>query len=209
MTTARGNRPTTEPPKVGAIVDARIRPLQQGVIDRRSASVATVAQLRRAVGKPAGSVPEIWATTLAPELAVGAVGDGPTAQEIAAHAALTLYAVHQQSSSERVHQRGKRLGSAMRALHAPDAETDPVRRRFQAVGTADSLDELLYHLRGTVQLLRAAPHLIALDYGLLADELLAWQSHGRDRVRLQWGRDFYRVTPPGETPTATDDLPNP
>lgn len=177
---------------VGTLVDARVRKLQHGVLANQSASVAMLAHLRHAVGKPPGSVPAVWSVTLADELAGPDAGDEPTAAETATHIALTLYAVHQQSASKPMHRRGYGLGRSVRELRHTDSDTDPILRRFQAVGTAASLDELVHHTRGLVQLLRAAK--IPLDYGLLADDLVHWQQDSAAaRVRLQWGRDFYRA----------------
>jgi CRISPR system Cascade subunit CasB len=187
---------------VGTLVEGRVRQLQEGALSKRSASVAMLAHLRHAVGKQPGSVPDVWPVTLADELAGPDAGDGPTAGETAAHIALTLYAIHQQSSSKPMHRRGYGLGRSISELRPSESDTDPVLRRFQAVGTADSLDELIHHTRGLVQLLRAAG--IPLDYGLLADELFRWQQDGgASRVRLQWGRDFYR------TPRHADDSDTP
>ncbi|GAA2833676.1 type I-E CRISPR-associated protein Cse2/CasB [Crossiella cryophila] len=196
----------TAAPELGAVgveVDRRILSLQQGVLANRSAEVAALARLRRAVGKPAGSVADVQRYTLSPAFASPDAGDDPTPGEIAAHTALTLYATHQQSRGKRMHQRGRRLGAAVRQLH-PQEPTDPpspVLRRFQTLGTSESFTELLHHLRGLVQLLRSQD--IALDYGLLAEELLRWQRpDGAASVRLRWGRDFYRTTT--STTTTTD-----
>ncbi|MFD7659022.1 type I-E CRISPR-associated protein Cse2/CasB [Actinosynnema sp. NPDC059797] len=179
---------------VGEEVHARITPLQEGVLADRSAAVAGLARLRRGAGKPAGSVNEILQYTVSEKFAGPAAGDGPTPAETAAHVALTLYAVHQQSQRKRMHQRGHGLGRAVRLLHPEDfgSVVPPVLRRFQALGTAQSLEELVHHLRGMVQLLRVQA--IPLDYALLADELTLWQRRGgASIVRLRWGRAFYRV----------------
>lgn len=178
--------------RVGTVVDARLRELQEGVLQNRSASVALLARLRHAAGKPVGAVPEVWEITLADEFVPPGSGDTATTAETASHIAMTLYAVHQQSASDRMHRRGYGLGWSVRYLRRADGETDPVRRRFQALGTADTLSELVHHARGLVQQLRAAK--IPLDYGLLADQLARWHRQGgAAAVRLQWGRDFYRI----------------
>ena len=187
---------------VRSLVDAKITGLQEGYVANRSAAVAALARLRRGVGKPAGSVLDILEFTYAPEFVGDPRSDEPTSAEVAAHLCLTLYAVHQQSQRHRMHQRGRRLGRSIRAL-IPDQGKNSyvdhsVARRFAVLGTADSLEELTHHLRGMVQLLRANPVPVPLDYGLLAADLVRWQrSGGPAKVRLGWGRDFHR--PPMQT----------
>ncbi|CCH29291.1 type I-E CRISPR-associated protein Cse2/CasB [Actinosynnema sp. NPDC047251] len=179
---------------VGDVVHSRVQQLQEGVLTNRSAAVAGLARLRRGVGKPAGTVHEVLQYTVSDRFAGPDAGDEPTAGEKAAHVALTLFALHQQSQRTRMHQRGFGLGRSMRLLHPKEFEADvpPVLRRFQALGTSESPEELVHHLRGVVQLLRANG--IPLDYGALADDLVQWQRRGgASRVRLRWGRDFYRA----------------
>ncbi|MEV8442117.1 type I-E CRISPR-associated protein Cse2/CasB [Actinosynnema sp. NPDC051121] len=213
MTVTQGQQAPAAKPRwavltdIGTEVHARIQPLQEGVLADRSAAVAALARLRRGVGKRAGSVNEILQYTVSEKFAGPTAGDGPTPAETAAHVALTLYATHQQSQRKRMHQRGFGLGGAVRMLHPEEFDTTvpPVLRRFQALGTAQSLDELAHHLRGMVQLLRGRD--IPLDYALLADELVLWQRRGgASTVRLRWGREFYRTTRPGDhaSPGNTD-----
>jgi CRISPR system Cascade subunit CasB len=189
---------------VGTVVDQRIRALQAGMLANRSASVAALARLRRAAGKKPGDVNDILEHTLHDGFVSPGAGDTPTAAETAAHIGMTLYAVHQQSRSKPMHRRGHGFGSAVRVLHPtePASPPEPVLRRFHALGTADSLDELVYHARGMVTLLRAKQ--VPLDYGLLADQLLRWQQPGGPAaIRLHWGRDFYR-TPRNDDPADND-----
>jgi CRISPR system Cascade subunit CasB len=186
---------------VGTVVDQRIRAIQAGVRANRSVGVAALARLRRGVGKPPGTVNDILEYTLAQEFVHPGAGDAPTTAERAAHISMTLYAVHQQSQGQPMHKRGEGLGRAVRRLIPGDLGTQPhpVLRRFQALGTSDSLDELTHHLRGVVQLLRTKQ--IELDYALLADQLVRWQRpDGPASVRLMWGRDFYRTQVSHTTP---------
>jgi CRISPR system Cascade subunit CasB len=189
---------------VGTIVDQRIRRLQSGVLANRSDGVAALARLRRAVGKPPGEIGDVLEYTLADEFAPHRSDvdyDKPTAAETAAHICMTLYATHQQSRTQRMHQRGHGFGRAVRALHPdePKSPPAPVLRRFHALGTADSLDELVHHARGMIQLLRAQQ--FPLDYALLADQLVRWQKPGgAAAVRLLWGREFYRTQPSDRAP---------
>lgn len=186
---------------VQSLVDAKIARLQNGYVANRSTEVAALARLRRGVGKPAGSVLDILEFTYATEFVGDPRSDDPTPAEVAAHLCLTLYAVHQQSQKHPMHRRGHRLGRSIRAL-IPDGHSNyvehAVARRFAMLGTAHSLDELVHHLRGMVQLLRT--NTVPLDYGLLAADLLRWQRPGGPAaVRLGWGRDFHR--PPRQTDT--------
>lgn len=179
---------------VASTVASRITSLQGGYLGNRSGSVAALARLRRAAGKPAGSVLDILEYTYAEEFVGDPRDDEPTPAEIAAHLAMTLYAVHQQSQRQGMHRTGQRLGRSIRALIA---DRDGVKyvdhavaRRFAMLGTADSLDELAHHLRGLVQLMRAGA--VPLDYRTLTADLLLWQRPGvRPLVRLRWGRDFH------------------
>jgi CRISPR system Cascade subunit CasB len=81
--------------------------------------------------------------------------------------------------------------SALRDAGGPSAEA--VTKRFLAVSTAQSIDEVLIHIRGLIGQLKA--HGVGLDYAQLADDLLRLLTP-RDQTgaRLQWGRDFYRST---------------
>lgn len=186
---------------VGRLVDRRIRRWQSDLLSdhpaRQAASLATLARLRRGAGKPAGEVPDILAFTVGNELAGPDAPDDPTRNEMAAHIALTLYALHQQSRTKPMYRRGDSIGRALRRLLGqaePAIPPDPITRRFQVLVTADSLDELAHHARGAVQLLRGAQATaIPLDYGRLADELVQWQTpDGAAQVRRKWARDFYR-----------------
>lgn len=192
---------TTYTELVKSIVDKKIRRLQNGYLANRSAEVAALARLRRGLGKPAGSVLDILEFTHADEFVGNPRSDAATPAETAAHLSMTLYALHQQSQRQAMHRGGRTLGRAIRALIPTDRGDTyvdhAVAKRFAMLGTADSLNELVHHLRGITQLLRTGD--VPLDYGQLATDLLRWQHvDGAARVRLGWGRDFHR------TPTSTD-----
>jgi CRISPR system Cascade subunit CasB len=173
------------------LVGARISGLQQRYLAGTSSGASDLAALRRAGNQPPGADPRTWELVLA-DVSPGARGDEPTAAETAAHAALTLYAHHQQSRDRPMHQVGAGLGSAVRQLGRATSAEDAVRRRFEALGTASSLVELLHHARGLVRQLRSAD--VPLDYGRLTQDLLDWQDPTRaSAVRLRWGRDYHRI----------------
>jgi CRISPR system Cascade subunit CasB len=201
------------PGELGRLVSHRVEDLQRRYLgaQRSSAAVATLAHLRRGLGKAPGEVPEIWDITVEGIPRPGH-GDDPSAQEHAAHAALTLYAAHQQSRTVPMHVRGRSLGTAVRSLaRSQDATGDAerekaVRRRFDAVATATSFEEITYHLRGLISQLRSAD--IALDYGLLADDLEQMQRpQGLKAVRLRWGRAYHHLDVSREDTDTTDTDP--
>jgi CRISPR system Cascade subunit CasB len=179
-----------------------------------SATRATLARLRRGIGKAPGSMPEIWGPTLEglPEQLLSKSGT-PTIGEWAVHTALTLYALHQQGkdlqqkpmSCKNVH-----LGRAIRRLVKTDEDEERVKRRFDAAATSDNLEEFSHHLRGLVQLLKAED--IPLDYPALTKDLYWFQiPETRDSVRLRWGQDFYRdskLTDSVQNETGKDDDEN-
>jgi CRISPR system Cascade subunit CasB len=179
----------------GEFVDLQVSDLQNRYLStdyRDPAAVAALARLRRGAGKQPGEVLELLEYTVSEQFWPGPDGE-PGPEEHAVHVAMTLFAVHQQSRGERMHRRGRGLGVALRSLHAGDQKSlpDPLVRRFRMLGTADSFPELTHHLRGAVQLLRVGGE--PLDYGLLTDQLVTWQRHGRSSVQLVWGRQFHRT----------------
>ncbi|MDK3256656.1 type I-E CRISPR-associated protein Cse2/CasB [Blastococcus capsensis] len=194
------------PPRVSLedLVGDRVSGLQARYLAGSSSGVGDLAALRRAVTGMPGEDPRTWALTVA-DVSPWARDDEPTAAELAAHAALTLYAVHQQSHGRAMHLRGRGLGSAVRTLGQQTNAEDAVRRRFEALGTAATFPELLHHARGLVRQLRSAG--VPLDYGRLARDFLHWQDPGRiASVRLRWGRDYHRIrTDAATTETATTD----
>lgn len=197
--------------ELGKALDPELTRLQEKYLAKCATERAHLARLRRGLGKKAGSVPDIW------ELTVGKVparmvpaDDEPGPAEQAAHAAMTLYALHQQSLTVPMHKPGERFGAAVRRLKADKQREEAVTRRFMAVATAQSIDEVLFHVRGLITQLRRDKH--GLDYAMFADDILKLLTPGREiEVRLAWGRDFYRVAFDDEAsePTSPQDTSTP
>jgi len=192
--------------RLGSHVGSMASRLQRGYQNDRPDAVAALAILRRGVSLSPGVDPRVAALT---------TGDlfsdddhlpiEPHRAEYAAHAALTLFAVHQQSHRERgMHHRDYPFGRSIRLLGKgeSDGRKEAIRRRFNAVATAEEPSEVLHHARGLVQQLRTAG--VQLDYAGFARDLYWLQTPGGgDRVRRAWGRDFFRVTR-SENDTDTD-----
>ena len=178
---------------VGNFIEKRLKEIT--FPGNQAASKAALAKLRRGVGKSPGSSPELWQLTLNefPEELMGSAST-PSEGEWAAHIALTLFSIHQQSKdihTQCMNQSGAALGRSLRRLVKEPEDEARIKRRFDAVLTSQSPHELANHLRGLVQLLRDAG--IPLDYPLLGTDIYRFQFPTlRDGVRLQWGRDYYR-----------------
>lgn len=162
---------------------------------QESAFKATMAQLRRGVGKHPGSTPELWAITLdgLPNSFLSTRYGEPTKGEWAIHISLTLFAVHQQGrdrTTKLMNHEGKTFGRAVQELAKSPDDLPRIKRRFDATVTSSSIEEVSRHLRGLVQLLKAKD--ISLDYPVLAQDLYWFQlAKTRNNVRLKWGQDFY------------------
>lgn len=203
--------PAQQPRRLGPLgraLDPHIKRLQAEYLHTppSPAARADLAQLRRGLGKPAGSVPELWPLTLGlvPESLSGD-RDEPNRAEQATHAALTLYALHQQSASQPMHQPGISCGYAMGTLRGAEQWSDEaVTRRFMSVATAESIEGILTHVRGLVTQLRTVQQ--GLDYARLADDFVGLLTPGKaQKIRMQWGRAFYRNTPEAAGTTSDND----
>lgn len=160
-------------------------------------SVAALARLRNAVGRPPGSVSGVWDDTiglLASER-LGQRAEPPRPAENAVHQAMTAFALHRQGSTRAAHLADVRFGTAIRQLSrrrsADGSEAESVRRRFDGLLTASSPGEGAHHLRGLVRLLKSED--VGLDYGLLAADLIdLWTPARANAVRLKWAREYRR-----------------
>lgn len=201
--------PLSPAERTAGFVRGVIEPIQRQYIgggQPTSYSRAVLSRLRRGVGKPVGALPDLLEFVVDPE--DRRRSDDATREEIAAYTALTLYAVHQQSRTKApMHVRKTSFASAVGAMRRrPSGDDDEgVMRRFQALGTASTIEELTQHARGLVTLLRGAER--GVDYGRFASDLVRFQNpRTADSVRLEWGRDFYRVRPAAaEGATTTEE----
>jgi CRISPR system Cascade subunit CasB len=186
-----------EKKSIASFVRGKIELLNQDT----SWSKATLAKLRRGIGKEPGSVSDIWEITLGNLQENWQSKDGkPTFAENAIHTALTLFALHQQGKTKLMCVSGKdeegkwtgnSLGRAVRKLIHPEKNNEQaIKRRFDAVATSESFTELTHHARGLIQLLKSED--IPLDYPMFADDLYNYQfTDGANRIRLKWGQDYY------------------
>ncbi len=177
--------------EVAGLAERRIRQIQALPEHPRRAALAN---LRRGIGRSPGELPELWGSFLQ-EMPTEffAQRGSPTAAEWAVYLALTLFALHQQSQDKPMCAQGAGIGQAVRRLAAGQRE-DPQEsgafKRFSALITSDSMEEVSHHLRGLIQLLRSEG--LPLDYPQLAFDLFELQfPDSAPRVKLRWGQDYF------------------
>ena len=165
-------------------------------------SRAMLAKLRRGIGKQPGELPELFEILFMdmPEEFYGK-GDEPSYAEWSIYTSLTLFALHQQGKNRPMSVGGKiegknignSFGAAIGTLVKQDREREPaLKRRFDAVLTANEFTEFAHHARSLIQLLKVGD--MALDYPRFAVDLYWYQFEDiRNRIRLRWGEDYYRV----------------
>jgi CRISPR system Cascade subunit CasB len=196
---------------LSADVNKRVWALQSAFLAPGSAgnaeATATLARLRRCALDEPGADPSVWQVTLADLPDELRWDNASSPGERAVHAALVLYAMHQQSNAVPVYRVGVGLGEAVRQLALargrdgkPDQST--ISRLHQVALAGDSAGQL-YHLRGLIALLHSESPPIALDHAQLAVDLWRLFDPFQDsnRVVAQWGRDLHnkpRSTTTGE-----------
>lgn len=160
-------------------------------IKDQSAGRGMLADIRRGIGKSPGELPDLWGIIFdrIPEELLGY--SKPSNSEWAVYSALTLYALHQQGSDDFVHIADVSIGKAAACLVKSEDDTERILKRLNLIATAVSPQDLAYHLRGLIQLLK--PESAKLDYARLAKELYLFQyPDSANEIKIAWGRDFYR-----------------
>lgn len=217
-------RPPRKPGPLGTRVASVVGELQARYLKNESIAIAELAQLRQAVNAEPGTsrMDSVWLPDELLEADAWRYDRGDEAKatpsERALHTAVTLFAVHQQSQREQpMHVPGTTFGAAAQWLAAVKGDTgaaasadNPVYKRFTALGTAATYEELVYHARHLIKQLRGEK--IGFDYGVFADDLRTFQlkgpfpsgQSGADHVRALWGRDYWRARPSQKKPAEAD-----
>ncbi len=156
-----------------------------------------LANLRNSIGKPLSQTIELW-PMIFEELPEGFLGKNihPSKEEKAILATLQLYAIHQQGMTTCVFKnRGRELnniGTSLRRLRT-DTDRTAMDRRFNAMITAATFDELIYHLRHLIRLLKAKSLETKVNYPQLAHDLYWFLRGYEENLRLSWAREYYRT----------------
>jgi CRISPR system Cascade subunit CasB len=181
---------------VYAFVKGRVESLQKR---NDPAKTAALAKLRRAVGKDTGAVQDAFEyiyeglpAEIRTEITSRYKQNKPSYSETAIQTALSLYALHSQGNTGMHDGNDRSLGWAVGLLrYKNEKNAAGIKRRFDALATSKTSNELIYHARGIVQLLKQGE--VKLDYAKFAKDLYDMQfgSDSANRVRRQWGREYY------------------
>ena len=159
-----------------------------------SAATAQLAQLRRGVGTSPFQYPELLGIILEKEDGTEGIpeqyrgrGEQPSNAESAAYTALTLFALHQQSQNQPMHDAEVSFGNAVGKLVGDT--TTSMKKRFDSLLTAQTENARQHYLRSLITLLRSEG--IAFDYGRFAvDYMRLLNPATRQKVMYHWNRDF-------------------
>jgi len=115
---------------------------------------------------------------------------------------LQFYALLQQGRSECVNSElktGQNIGSSLSELRTEE-DSGSVDRRFNAMILADTEEEFQMHLRYMFRLYKSKIKNGAVDFAMLAVDIyrfIHWED-GKERIRLTWSREYYRINSKGE-----------
>ncbi|MDU3274731.1 type I-E CRISPR-associated protein Cse2/CasB [Varibaculum cambriense] len=181
--------------ELGWVVLKRVESLQQGYLNDSPQARADLAELRKASQDLYIFPPSVWHLVDSPESDKNTSSDLLTAKEQAIRGALWIYARHQRGRTTPMHQRGVNLGEAVSRLawlEGMDNEK-AVRRHFDAAVMSTTFSGFFNHLKGLIGQLGSTRAAIAIDYGLLAQDLYRFAiPGGRQKVTLSWARGYAR-----------------
>lgn len=143
---------------------------------------ATLAALRRGVGRSPGETPE--AARAFYRLLPGEVGRAENDYWLVA----TLFSLHPSATTEAADKRKPTLADSLARLgHADGAKSNAAERMLMVLLRAER-DELAHHLRRAVLLLRAGG--ISVGWEQLLHDLRWWNTPSSS-VQQRWARDFW------------------
>lgn len=160
-----------------------------------SAGKSNLAKLRNSIGKPLSQSVEIWPLIFEnlPESFLSST-EKVSDEEKAIIYSLQLYALHQQGNSSSVlsiEDKYNNIGNALNVLRTADDKVS-IDRRFNTMITSTDFEELSYHLRHMISILKTKAPDKKVDYAKLAEDMY-WFLRGHDEnIRLAWAREYYK-----------------
>jgi CRISPR system Cascade subunit CasB len=144
----------------------------EGLRDDRAA----LAALRRGLGQPPGSAPEMYRYVV-PWLAA----DAPPQREEASFTVASLFAYHPAAGGS------GNMGDHFARARDPGGDDTAIERRFSALLAAHPAD-LAFYLRQAVSFLRSKD--VPVDWHRLLADMLGW-GHPDRYVQKRWARAFW------------------
>ncbi len=125
-----------------------------------------------------------------------------TYEELAILTTLQLYSIHQQSKMDSVNAEEKtgswnNIGESFSSLRGTEGN-EAFDRRFNALITSQSFEELSHHLRQLLKILKSKQENIKVNYPKLSKDLYDFKRGYDERVRLNWSRAYYSIKFKGE-----------
>ncbi len=161
-----------------------------------SKTKATLSNLRNSVGRPSAEnlegikllyqfIPEEFYTKYSKL----------TYEENAILTTLQIYAIHQQSEVDSVNNTEKKdgwdnVGESIAEIRTEDNFLS-LDRRFNAMITSQSFEELSNHLRQLIKILKGSKDIVKINYPKLSKDLYDFVRGYDERVRLNWSRAYY------------------
>ena len=165
-----------------------------------SATKATLANLRNSISKPYSQTIGVFSTfyKYLPDSFISEYGD-LSYKEKAIITSLQIFAVHQQGNSQSVlleaddENKYKNIGYALKVLRT-DENQKSTDRRFNAMISAGTFEELTFHLRQLVSLLKSRSDQ-KVNYAKLSQDLYYFQIPSmRENIKLSWAKEYYKFT---------------
>jgi CRISPR system Cascade subunit CasB len=165
---------------------------------------ATLSHLRSSLGRDLSQTANVWKEVFSEMptefLSMNGIA---TKEEKAIFSTLQLYAMHQQGKQESVdsmtqaveeesgvENKWKNLGYSLSYLRT-SSDSTAIDRRFNAMITSTTFEELIVHLRHLVSILKSKTK-VKINYAKLAEDLFWFQMGQQEKIRLLWGQTYYR-----------------
>jgi hypothetical protein len=162
------------------------------------ANKAILSNLRNSISRPYSQTIEIFSTLYRylPDSFISEYGD-LSYEEKAIITSLQIFAVHQQGNIQSVfleaddENKYKNIGYSLKVLRT-DENAKSTDRRFNAMISADTFEELTFHLRQLISLLKSRSDQ-KVNYAKLAQDLYYFQIPSmRENIKLSWAKEYYR-----------------
>jgi len=161
---------------------------------RESEHRATLATLRRGLGREAGTVTEMY-QYIGPLLPT----DARPHEEDAYFLVAALFALHPHHWPPNEGGPRNNFGASFRRLRQDEGSTESIEKRFVALLDASG-ETLAHHLRHAISLMRA--HEAPVNYLLLLQDIQHWSSEER-RVQRGWARAYWGSMEPSTQPATS------